>query len=121
MLVDMQDREELRSANKLTKAHVNFQNSKMKVHLAVQTFSRSVATSLHFCREVLKLTEFADSKATEEFILHINDLSDLCNSRLRRKYRIVGPMSPKTKTLWHPFVSQISDYLLGLKNNEGAK
>ena len=30
-------------------------------------------------------------------------------------------MSPKTKTLWYPFLSLISDYLLGLKNQEGAR
>ena len=51
----MQEQEHLHCANKLTRHHINFENQKMKVHLATQLFSRSVAKSLEFCREHLKL------------------------------------------------------------------
>lgn len=38
--------EKLHSANKLTKAHIQFDKNKMKVSLAVQTLSSSVTSSL---------------------------------------------------------------------------
>jgi hypothetical protein len=40
----------------------------MKVSLATQTLSRSVADAINFCREKLNLPQFQGSEATEEFI-----------------------------------------------------
>ena len=119
--LELKDREELRCTNKLTKAHINFKNSKMKVYLAVQVFSRSVAASLRLCREGLKLPAFAGSQATEEFLLDLNDLFDLFNSRTGKTYRIFGIMGHSNKPLWLPFMGKITNYLMGLKNLQGQK
>ena len=40
-----------KQANKLIQAHINFQNQKMKVRLAVQIFSSSCASALEFLRK----------------------------------------------------------------------
>ena len=93
----------------------------MKVYLAVQVFSRSVAASLRLCREGLKLPAFEGSEATEEFLLNLNDLFDLFNSRNFKTYRIFGTMGPGNKYLWLPFLPKITDYLMGLKNLQGQK
>jgi hypothetical protein len=48
--------------------HINFAGQKMKVKLAEQMMSNSVADSLLDCRDVLLLENFADCRATVYFI-----------------------------------------------------
>jgi hypothetical protein len=64
----IQEEEGLHAANKLRKAHLDWGRQKMKVSLATQTLSRSVADAIKFCRERLLLPQFQGSEATEEFI-----------------------------------------------------
>ena len=45
-LVELQEKEGLRLGNKLKRAHINFHRQKMKVQLATQLFSASVAEAL---------------------------------------------------------------------------
>lgn len=54
----------------------------MKVKLAAQLFSRSVATALPFCNMELKLSAFQDVDATAEMLLLINDLFDILDSKV---------------------------------------
>lgn len=53
----------------------------MKVKLAVQLLSESVADALDFCRVELKLKQFEKSEATAEFLRVFNDAFDVLNSR----------------------------------------
>ena len=92
----------------------------MQVYLAAQLLSRSVAHSLKFCREVLKLPEFAHSGPTEEFILFMNDLFDHLNSRIGIHYRVYGPMNSSNKEQWQNFSGVITDYIMGPQTNEGT-
>lgn len=57
----------LRFANKLTTSHVAFQSQKMKVSLAVQTLSSSVASALLTLRD-LRIAKFMGCDHTAEFI-----------------------------------------------------
>ncbi len=57
-LVHLQTEEGLHCANKLTRTHVNFYNSKMSVKLATQLLSASVADSIEYCTDYLKLPQF---------------------------------------------------------------
>ncbi|XP_014675323.1 PREDICTED: uncharacterized protein LOC106815382 isoform X2 [Priapulus caudatus] len=57
----------LRFANKLSKTHLNFHQQKMKVSLAVQTFSSSVAKALEIGR-ILGFPQCDGSEATCKFI-----------------------------------------------------
>ena len=54
-LVHQQNMAGLKLANKLTMRHIDWKSDKMKVSLAVQTLSRSVACSLDHIREDLKV------------------------------------------------------------------
>jgi hypothetical protein len=53
----------------------------MKVNLAAQTFSASVADAIEFCTTNLNLKQFDGSDATVRFIRIIDRLFDLLNSR----------------------------------------
>ena len=77
----------------------------MKVNLAVQIFSRSVAKSLKFCREVLKLPEFSESEPTEEFLLVVNDIFDLLNSR---SPKCSAPLRESNQQFWTTYLSSVT-------------
>ena len=75
-----QQKDILHLGNKLKTKHVQWQNHKMKVSVAAQTLSHSVSAAITFLRN-LKLQEFRDSKPTTDFILLINNMFDILNSK----------------------------------------
>ena len=75
-----QQKDILHLGNKLKAKHVQWQNYIMKVSVAAQTLSHSVYAALTFLRN-LKLKEFKDSKPTSDFILLMNNLFDILNSK----------------------------------------
>lgn len=66
-LNNVQTKDGLHAANKITHKHVHFDNQKMKVSLAAQTLSRSVTVALRTLRD-LGYSQFKDCEATAEFI-----------------------------------------------------
>jgi hypothetical protein len=80
LLNSYQEQLGLKFANKLSKTHVQYHNNKMKVKLAAQTFSSSVADALQMLRDAGK-PEFKNCGATIEFIRKIDRLFDFLNSR----------------------------------------
>lgn len=76
----MQREEGVHLGNKLTKVHVEWEKQKMKVKLAVQTHSSSVADALDFCEFTLRLPQFQGAHATARFIRIFDRLFDLLNS-----------------------------------------
>lgn len=80
-LQQLEEREQLHAATKLRGKHIYFQNEVMKVNLAAQTLSSSVAKALDFCRIDLALEQFKDSAATSTFCQNVNDAFDILNSR----------------------------------------
>ena len=119
-LVKLQERKGLNCANRLTSQHVNFKQQIMKVELATQVFSRSVAVSLKFCRTVLKDPIFADSEATEEFILMMNDVFDIFNTRNFCEQGFKAPLDERNKTSWYSRLETASRYIHELKNPMGS-
>lgn len=79
-LVKLQESEGLHMGTKITKAHVYFSKQKMKVRLATQMLSSSVADALKFCSDELKLCGFEDCNGTIQFLRLINDVFDVLNS-----------------------------------------
>ena len=72
----------VRLANKITNKHISYKANKMKVYLATQLFSRSVAKSLRWCHEQnVPGFESKDVLVTAEFVSLHNDLFDVLNSR----------------------------------------
>ncbi|KAL9701146.1 hypothetical protein quinque_004587 [Culex quinquefasciatus] len=78
LLNELQKKTGLLLAPKLTDKHVNFQNSKMKVILAVQVLSQAVADALRYLME--RDGDFEDCQGMIEFVQTFNDLFDICNS-----------------------------------------
>ncbi len=76
----MQDKIGLKFANKLSKTHIEWEKNKMKVKLAAQTLSASVADALQFLRDT-GVPEFANCGPTIEFIRNIDRLFDFLNGR----------------------------------------
>lgn len=101
--------------NKLTKRHIHFQNQIMKVKLATQLLSRSVATALKLCREDLKLPNFKDSEATEQFIQIMNQMFDVFNSKSMRHFELQKPLHLGNKDLIFSFLEKLRRYVLNLK------
>lgn len=80
-LHEIQEKESFHMANKLRSAHINFKKNVMKVKLATQIFSRSVAIALMFCNTELKIKEFQDINGTVKLLMTINDLFDILDSK----------------------------------------
>jgi hypothetical protein len=59
----------------------NFFKQKMKVRLAVQLLSESVADGLEYCEKILKLKHLQNCEATVKFIRMLNNIFDILNSR----------------------------------------
>lgn len=74
LLNELQKKTGLLLAPKLTDKHVNFQNSKMKVILAVQVLSQAVADALRYLME--RDGDFEDCQGMIEFVQTFNDLFD---------------------------------------------
>ena len=77
----LQDKEGLRLGNKLKTSHIKWRQQKMKVNLATQTFSSSVADAIEYCTSTLKLPQFQGAEATVKFIRLFDHLFDVLNSR----------------------------------------
>lgn len=80
LLVNLQEQEGLHLATKIGKAHILFEKQKMKVKLATQLFSSSVADALEFCCNRIKMKEFEQCSGTVNFINIMNDIFDVLNS-----------------------------------------
>lgn len=78
-LVELQEMEGLHAANKLRRHNIEYHTQKMKVALAAQTLSNSVANAMVFCKN-LGLVDFNGCEATVRFIKMIDTAFDLLNS-----------------------------------------
>ena len=97
-LQNIQAQEGLNLANKLSANHIKFHNHKMKVSLAAQTLSSSVADAIEF----LDLTQHlsSNSKGTTKFIRTIDQLFDMLNSRSPIGKGSKKPLKPCDKEKW---------------------
>ena len=77
----LQETEGLRLGNKLKKAHIQWKQQKMKVNLAAQSLSSSVADAIEYCWSELKLPQFQGCEATVTFLRIFDHLFDILNSR----------------------------------------
>ncbi|XP_059911526.1 uncharacterized protein LOC132460693 [Gadus macrocephalus] len=78
-LNNVQKKAGLHAANKLTDTHVSFNNQKMKVFLAAQTLSNSVAVALRTLKD-LGYEQFNDCEATVEFLQEAGITTQLLDS-----------------------------------------
>jgi len=119
-LEELQSLEGLRAANKLTKRHIQFYRHKMKVKLATQLFSRSVADALEMMQEGGN-EEFEGAEETIKFIRFFDKLFDVCNSKHIRQ---LGWKKPINKDNWwevSKFFDEADAYISELTFMEGGK
>lgn len=112
-LNNLQQKLALNLANKLTNRHIEFKNEIMKVKLATQLMSRSVAKAIQFCQD-LKIPEFHNSDATIRFLVLINDLFDLLNSRNLKDPGFKKPLQSKNVSQCFAFLQNAKEYLKSL-------
>ena len=86
----------------------------MKVNLAAQTLSTSVADSIEFCNKTLNLEQFKESEATVKFIRIFDRLFDVLNSRNPLAKGFKSVLRPSNQHYWLPFVAEAKDYIMGL-------
>ena len=115
----LQESEGLRLANKLRPAHIKWKQQKMKVKLASQAFSASVADAIEYCNKVLGLPQFAGSEATVRFIRLFDHLFDVLNSRSCVGKGFKRGLSASTKYIWEPFLDSATKYIWALSSPDG--
>ncbi len=120
-LHNIQTEEGLRAGNKIRQDHISWRRQKMKVNLAAQTLSSSVADSIDFCRESLKLKEFHESEATSKFIRMIDRLFDTMNSRNALAKGFKAALRKSNKGQWEKVFDESLEYLSNLTDLKGTK
>ena len=111
----LQDKEGFTLANKLNSEHINWEKHKMKVKLAAQTFSSSVADALEFLKTDMNLESFQGCAATIQFIRNIDRLFDFLNSRHPMMKGFKSPIRATNLNSLKQQIQNISEYLLSLK------
>lgn len=117
-LNDYQNKTGLRIADKLTDSHVNFMASKMKVSLAAQTISSSVANALEFLRQTKEA--FSECSGTVEFLHIFNDIFDVFNSMSSEAKAFKKPLSTTNFDLYHHAFQYIEQYIWSIELTNGT-
>lgn len=115
----VQEEEGLHAANKLRASHLSWRRQIMKVRLAAQTLSRSVADALDFMRCVVEDERFRGSHPTSSFLRVMDGLFDRLNAS--------NPLGLGSKSPWSAgsidhIVAEINnamEYLSSLKLPSG--
>jgi len=114
-LVDLQEKGALHLATKLRRRHIWYFKEKMKVSLAAQTFSASVADALTLCKNEC-FDGFQNSDSTIEFCRKINDIFDFLNTRnFLGQLRYKRPLYANLEEHINTFVKDFILYLESLK------
>lgn len=113
-----QEVEGLHAANRLTRRHINFSQQKMKVKLATQTLSNSVAKAIELLRK-LGYESFSNSQPTESFITLFNDLFDIFNSRSAFGRDFKSPIKSENLNEKIKFLNDAKNRILSMKTNTG--
>lgn len=114
-LVELQNIEGLQAATKIRTRHLQWVREKMKVRIATQTLSKSVADALLYLSQDLRLKEFENCAATAKFVQLFNDLFDMFNSRSRfSKYLYKRPLSQITYDQFSEYLDTLKNYIFGL-------
>ena len=116
----LQEKEGLRLGNKLRSAHMQWKKQKMKVNLAAQSLSSSVADALVCCREQLNLPAFSGSEGTVNFIVLFDRLFDTLNSRNPLAKGFKAPLSSANFSFVDTFLSHAEQYIMSLTDRTGT-
>ena len=118
-LHDLQENQGLKLANKLGSSHLNYLKNKMKVSLAAQTLSSSVADAFEFLQDGLRLEQFASCAPTVKFVRLFNRFFDILNSRSPVARGFKQPLRLAMQERWTAMLKSTAEYLLALKASNG--
>ena len=118
-LQELQETEGLHLANKLRPAHIKWKPQKMKVNLAAQALSSSVADALEYCEGKLKLPQFQGCGPTVQFIRVFDHLFDVLNSRNPLARNFKAPIRRSNYQYTKKFLDEANEYIGGLKGPDG--
>lgn len=116
-LNEYQNLKNVKLASKLTNEHVFFENQKMKVALAAQILSQSVAYALH----VMKLHDksFDDADGTVQFVALFNNLFDVMNSSSLNSNYFKSPLCPDNFEMIDKLFSFAEQYIRDIRLPDG--
>ncbi|CAB4041035.1 THAP domain-containing 9, partial, partial [Paramuricea clavata] len=118
-LQELQESEGLHLANKLRSAHIKWKPQKMKVNLAAQALSSSVADALEYCEGKLKLPQFQGCGPTVKFIRVFDRLFDVLNSRNPLARNFKAPIRKSNYQYTKSFLDEATEYIRNLKTSDG--
>ena len=110
-LHELQESEGVHMANKLRSAHINWHQQKMKVNLAAQSLSSSVADALDYCFDQLEMDAFSHCQATTKLIRTFDHLFDVLNSRNLLSKNFKAPLRPSNYSHIEKFLDQSYNYI----------
>lgn len=100
--------------HKLTKKHIQWYRNPMRVHLATETLSNSVADSMESLMLMGK-TEFANCAATIRFIRYFNRIFDALNSKVFTKSKFKTPITTINHSRFFTFFDEAIEYIKSLQ------
>ncbi|CAB4032804.1 THAP domain-containing 9, partial, partial [Paramuricea clavata] len=119
-LFNVQQSDILHLGNKLKNVHIKWHNQKMKVAVAAQTLSSSVAAGMIYLRN-LNVKQFEKCEQTAEFIQNINDIFDILNTKSKFGKRFKSPLTLENYAELRAHLLDIISYLKKLKDVDGTK
>lgn len=118
-LHEIQESEGMHLGNKLRNAHINYTKQKMKVHLAVQIFSKSVADALSFCKNDIQLKQFQSCEGTIQFLSIFNDLFDILNSKHMHQLGFKQALNSQNLAIVKDKFNECKKYISSLQTTSG--
>jgi DNA transposase THAP9 len=93
----------------------------MRVYLATQLLSASVADAIELCDKDLKLEQFSESDGTCEYLRMFNIAFDLLDSKVNFSKGTKIPMRSDNRHVWGDYFQQISSFIRGLRHRNSAE
>ena len=121
LLNKLQEEEGFRAGNQLRSSHILWKNQRMKVNLAAQVLSRSVADAIRYCELDLNLPRFRGSEATSHFLKQFDLIFDLMNSKNALGQGYKSPLKESNLGYWQPAFFSAFEYISNLKTPSGQK
>lgn len=126
ILAKRQDTDNFSFGNKLTQNHIDYKNCKMKVYLAVETLSNSVADSIEQLSED-GYEDFIGSEKTVEFIRYANNIFDIMNYGEKKKtddqfkQPLCAESIDKFRSFFEKYNQFVAEITINIKYNKNTK
>ena len=119
-LNSLQEKVGLTFKNKLSSKHIAWTKNKMKVKLAAQTLSSSVAAAFEFLREDMNVSEFQGSEGTSIFVQKIDVAFVILNSSNPFAKGSKAPVNTQSLPTGREISTELCEYIFSLKDTQGG-